>query len=372
MKNLLLLSYFIFLLLITFFSYLFVDPNLLYLRTVYSGFVFDNRFLTSALFAILAFVFFGFYFVFIFLFKKGEILEKDLKIAIAISFAVLFFSYPAMLSFDIFNYFATAKILFFYRENPFVMMPIEFTGDPLLLFMHAANKVALYGPFWIALTGISYSLSFGNFLIALFTFKLLAALFYLATLFIISKISKSILPVFLFGLNPLVLIETLVSGHNDIVMIFLALFSFFLLSKRKLSLSILFFVLSILIKYATLFLLPVFLFVFWKSIREKPVEWEKVFYISSFSMLLLFLLSPLREEIYPWYALWFLPFSFLVPNRKLLLYISIALSFGLLFRYVPFMLSGTHFGISPLIKILVTFVPPCLVFLCSRLFFRLR
>ena len=78
-------------------------------------------------------------------------------------------------------------------------------------------------------------------------------------------------------------------------------------------------------------------------------------------MLVAFFLSPLREEIYPWYAIWFLPFSFLVPNKKLLLYISIAFSFGLMFRYVPFIFSGTHAGITPTVKSIVTFVPSCLI-----------
>ena len=78
-------------------------------------------------------------------------------------------------------------------------------------------------------------------------------------------------------------------------------------------------------------------------------------------MFVAFLLSPLREEIYPWYALWFLPFTSLITKNKTVLYVSLAFSFSLLFRYVPFMFLGTYFGPTPFIKVLVTFAPVILV-----------
>ena len=74
-------------------------------------------------------------------------------------------------------------------------------------------------------------------------------------------------------------------------------------------------------------------------------------------MMVIFVLSFLREEIYPWYGIWFIAFAVLIPNKKLILYVSIALSFSLLLRYIPFMLLGTYFGPTPLIKTLVAFAP---------------
>ena len=78
-------------------------------------------------------------------------------------------------------------------------------------------------------------------------------------------------------------------------------------------------------------------------------------------MLAAFLLSPVREEIYPWYAIWFLPFVSIVSQKRTLLQVSLALSFGLLLRYIPFMLLGTHFGVTPFFKTSVTFIPVFLV-----------
>jgi hypothetical protein len=292
---------------------------------------------------------------------KKKINLRDIVILLGITAAILLISYPAMLSYDIFNYIATSKVLFFYHENPYIVMPIEFISDPLLGFTHAANKLALYGPIWILLTGIPYAFGFGNFIITLFTFKVFIMIFYFLTVFLIWKISKNIMSVILFSLNPLVVIETLVSSHNDIVMMFLVIFSFFLLMRKKISLGILFFVLSIFIKYATVFLIPIFIYIVWKLIGNKIIDWARVYFFSSLLMLVAFLLSPIREEIYPWYAIWFLIFVFLMPKKKILLGISIAFAFGLMFRYVPFMLLGFHTDPTPIIKTSVTFIPTSLV-----------
>jgi hypothetical protein len=361
MKKLLMLSYGISLLLFTIFSYTFIDPNLSYLRDIYTGFSFSNR-LASAIFYIsFISIFFAFYGIFIWCGVKKKLNMKDIYILLGITIGILIFSYPAMLSYDVFNYVATAKTLFHYHENPYIVMPIEFLGDPLLSFTHAANKIALYGPFWILLTGIPYSLGIGNFIVTLFSLKLFIAIFYLATIFLIWKMSKNVLSVLLFAFNPLIVVETLMSGHNDIVMLFLALFSYLLLAKRRVFFAVIFLVLSILIKYSTLLLIPIFLYACWTRLKKREIDWKNIYYFSALFMLVGFLLSPIREEIYPWYAIWFISFAFLALDRKILLYTSIAFSLSLLLRYVPFMLTGTYASQTPAMKEIFTFIPPALV-----------
>lgn len=368
MKKIVFLLYFLFLISLTVFSYFFIDPNLFYLRRFYTGLAFERKISISILYLIFIFLFFFFYFFFWRLFKKKKMDPSILKKIIGLTVIVLFFSYPAMLSYDIFNYLTTAKVLFFYRENPYIVMPIEFRGDELLLFTRAANKTALYGPSWLLLTGFPYLLSFGNVLLALLNFKILIFLFYFGTAFLIFKLSKNWFSVFLFALNPLVIIETLVSLHNDIVMIFLALLSFLFLMKKKIWPALIFLILSILIKYAALFLIPVFIYGVFKIFKKQPLPWEKIFYFSAILMLLAFLLSPIREEIYSWYALWFFAFVSLIPSRKNLLSISLALLLGLLLRYIPYLFSGTYSGLTPFFKEIFTFSPPffVLVFLLFK------
>ncbi len=353
--------YFFFLILFTGFSYLFVDPGFIHLHRFYTGFATSHRTLVTNFYIFLVVVFFLFYMTFLREIEKKRLTKNNILILIAGSVFILIFSYPAILSFDIFNYIATAKVTFFYHENPYIVMPIEFLGDSMLLFTHAANKIALYGPVWTSVSVIPYFLGAGIYLLTIITFKVFVIFFYLGTVLILWKLSKNLLAVSFFSLNPLVLIETVVSGHNDIAMMFFVLLSFFLFKKRHYLLVGLFFLLSILIKYATLFLLPIFLYLAWRRYRRREINWENVFLTCSFIMFIVFLSSFLREEIYPWYAIWFLSFASFIHKRKLLFYTFLSFSFSLLLGYIPFMFLGTYFGPTPIIKTIVVFTMPLFV-----------
>lgn len=360
--------YFLFFVLISifmvFFSFFFVDFNLKYLDFIYTGFSTNYRLIISIIFTFLISLFFLFYFLLLKNLNNKKIEIRKLKKQIILIGSILLFSYPAIVSYDIFNYTTTAKVLYGYLENPYIVMPIEFVNEQFLSYTHAANKTALYGPFWLALTGIPYFLSSFNFLLMIFSFKLMVGLFYFLTVFLIFKITKDNLSTAFFALNPLVLFETFVSGHNDIVMMFFAILSFYLISRKKIVFSGISFFLSVLIKFATFFLIPVYAYVFWLKLKQKEVNLEKIYLVASLLMFLVFLLSPVREEIYPWYFIWVLAFISLTKNIRFFIFSGI-FSLFLMFRYIPFMLLGTHFGITPYLKIGITFGP---LFLLMGLF----
>lgn len=341
--------------LLTTLSYLFIDANLNYLNSIYTGFSLNQRPITSLLFFIVISTLFFFYFMLCRQIYKNKVKTSTIKKVILGVSLILIFSYPAMVSYDIFNYTTTAKVLFGYMENPYIVMPIEFTNDEFLSYTHAANKTALYAPFWLILTAVPYVLASWNFIFMLFSFKLLIAVFYFLILFMIGKITKDNISVAFFALNPLVLFETFVGGHNDVVMMFFALLSIYLLRKR-IALSAVSFFLSVMVKFATLFLIPVYIYLFWLKFRGKTIIWGKVYLLGALLMFLIFLLSPLREEIYPWYFIWVLTFISLTKNIKYFILTGI-FSFFLMLRYVPFMYLGNHFGITPYLKIGITFGP---------------
>lgn len=352
-----LLLYFGLLLCVSFFSYTFIDPNLFYFKNLYTGIFIQHRIIVTSFYIFFLFLFFLFYFFFLWKVYRNKVQPYEFFWVIAIAVGILFFSYPAMLSYDIFNYITTAKVAFFYHENPYVVMPIDFIGEPFLSFTHAANKLALYAPFWILLTGIPYLFSFGNFIFLLFGFKLLISSFYIATIVLLWKMTKNYFPVAVFALNPLVIIETLVSSHNDIVMMFFALLSFYVLKQKKMALGLVAISMSIFIKYATVVLLPIFFYVAWKIVRKQNINWDTTFSVCAGVMFFMFLLSPIREEIYPWYAIWFIGFIPLLPTKKFVLIASIILSFSLSLRYVPYMLLGTYLFPTPILKNVISFVP---------------
>ncbi len=340
------------------FTYLFVDANFPYLHNLYSGFATDQRSITTLIYTIFIILFFSVYLYFL---KQGK--DLDVRKFVLMIILLLLFSYPAILSYDIFNYIATSKVLFSYHENPYIVMPIEFLDDPVLMFTRAANKVALYGPLWILLSGIPYLFSFGNYLVSIFAFKIFLAIFYGGAVFLIQKITKNYLSILLFAANPLVIIETFVSGHNDIVMMSFALLAFYLLKKKKLFLAFFFLLMSVLIKYATLFLIPVFIYAAFHTIKNRKLNWDRIYFYCFLSMLFVFLLSIFREEIYPWYAIWPLTLLVLIPQKNRLIYLYVGLTFGLMLSYIPYMYFGTYSDPTPLIKILLTLLPPACAFL---------
>ena len=345
----------------TFFSYLFVDANFIYFPSILKGFNWQNQTMVTFVYLFLISSFFGFY---IFLLRKIDSISNLKEIIKFIpAFLIPIFAYPAMLSYDIFNYIATSKVLFYYHENPYLVMPIEFLRDPILLFTHAANKLGIYGIFWTIISGIPYFFSFGNYLISIFMFKLFAALFYLGLIFLIWKLTRNKLSVILFAANPLVIIETFISGHNDIVMMFFALLAVYLLKNKRIFLAVLCLFLSILIKYATIFLVPIFLLTIIQYIKNKKIDWNKFYLFSFFSMFVIFILSFLREEIYPWYAIWPLTFLVLTTEKRKLINIYIGFSYGLMLSYAPYMYFGTYFGTTPFAKILLMLFPPVGIFL---------
>ncbi len=335
------------------FSYLFVDTNVIYLKSIFSDFAYTNRLLTTVIFFLFVSAFFCCY-ILILNYSNTVKFDGIKKYLILPLFGI--FAYPAALSFDIFNYIATAKVAFHYFENPYIVMPVEFIGDPMLLFTRAANKIALYGPVWIFLTSIPFYLSFGNYLLSIVLFKILVSSFFFGVVFLIWKITKSMYSVLYFATSPLVLIETFINGHNDVVMIFFALLSLHLLKSKKTGFALLFLLASILIKYATLFLIPVYVYYFWKKNSKKDVNWNTIYFYSFLLMFFVFILSPIREELYTWYAIWIIPFVSLVQNKTIRLYVII-FTFGLLLRYIPYMLLGTYLMPTPVIRNFLTFIP---------------
>jgi len=140
-------------------------------------------------------------------------------------------------------------------------------------------------------------------------------------------------------------------------MMFFLLLSVLLLMKKRVGWGIFILFLSIGIKYATAIALLPCSDVLIHHYKKWKISSRRVFAILTISMLSIFFLSSLREEIYPWYFIWvLLPSTFLLGNN-LLTWINITFSFSLLLRYIPFMLLGTYFGPTPFIKFVLMTIP---------------
>lgn len=332
--------YFISVLALGFLSYGFVDPHL---WTKFGYFAYNFRPEFSIAFFILLVLLFSLYVYF---------LKHNPKIwLIPVSAIILVFSYPA-LTYDLFNYIATAKVLYSHHENPYLVMPMEIPNEPNLAFTRAANKVALYGPVWIAITAIPHYLGGGNIWATLLLYKAMNTFVYLLFGSVIWRMTKNMKNVIFFMLNPLVLIEVIMNAHNDIFMMILALGALIVWQQKKYMYACALFVASWFIKEATIVLLPLF---FIKNITlENAMVWSYVLLSGVF-----FVAAPLREELYPWYAVWLVATAALLPlkSHRFIFWFTIVLSFALELRNLPYMWMGYYEGPGPTLRLLFTIVP---------------
>lgn len=301
---------------------------------------FFQRPLATLLFSLISVLLFVLYFIFLRAGVKDHIKIKEVSFLIILTAIILTLSFNAF-SYDLFNYIFDAKIITHYHLNPYMHTALDFPGDPMLLFMHWTHRLYPYGPTWLLETVPLSFLGFGFFLSTLFLFKALATAGFLGTVYFISKILKKISPanekfgILFFALNPLVIIEGLVSGHNDISMMFFAMWAFYCLINKKYTASFLLLILSSGVKFATILLLPIFIYVFWK---KGNVNWEKIFLYSIILMIFAVVIASVRTTFQPWYMLYVLSLVALVGKRYVLP--TIIISMLGVFYYVPFLYLG--------------------------------
>lgn len=276
---------------------------------------------------------------------KNKLDRRVVWKAIIVMTVVLAFSYNAF-SYDLFNYIFDARILTHYHLSPYLFTALDFPTDKMLGFMHWTHRTYPYGPAWLVLTVPLSFIGFGYFIPTLVLFKFLMAGFFLLALFYLEKIllkvapSDALLGLIFFAFNPLVIIESLVSAHNDIVMMSIALMSiYFLVSKRYLFAFVLL-LLSIGIKFATGLLLPLFIIIVFFERKKVALNWGQIFPIFILTMIIGLLAASGRTTFQPWYLLYLLPFAALTPRKFFILIPAFILSLAALLNYVPFLFSG--------------------------------
>ncbi|MFH2062199.1 MAG: hypothetical protein ABIJ43_04395 [Candidatus Beckwithbacteria bacterium] len=279
---------------------------------------------------------------------KGSVLKGRtlLKWAIPISITGIL-AYP-MFSYDLFNYLFNAKMVLIFKANPHLRTAMEFS-DPMLRFMRNIHTPAPYAYGWTAISlipGLAWFLN--KFTLSFWAMKTFVAIFWLGELAVLKTLIQKVFPKepfrwWLFALSPLVLIETLIIGHNDVVMMLPALLSFLFLLKSKKILdkffiyAIFFLTVSASIKYATIILLPFYLLIYLQgsSLKVKKTDLPTLF---SWALLAIMFIRP--GQLHSWYLIW--AFSFVVLSKsRLTISIITALTIGALLRYAPYIYYGS-------------------------------
>lgn len=305
-----------------------------------------NRPVSTLLYCSIVILLFAIYCLTLWLVHHKQITTKKLWTIIIFIAVILTPSYNAF-SYDLFNYIFDARIVSNYNLNPYEYKPLDFTNDPMLSFMRSTHRVYPYGPVWLGITVPLTFVANEIFILSLIFFKSLSALAFLGTAIFIGKIAQVLklknvnLAIVLFALNPLVLIESLVSSHNEIVMMFFAISSLYLLFINKKIFSGLFFLISIGIKYATAIFIPIYLLKLFAGKIDNKKLLDYTFVLSVMAVIATSLASGQNKgaEFQPWYLLLTAPFVSLI-ERNIVKFLFFGVCLFALFSYIPFLYEG--------------------------------
>lgn len=304
-----------------------------------------NRPLSANLFVLTISILFVFYIFFLRLASTTKLRKKLAWTLIGMTAIMLTFSYNAF-SYDIFNYIFDAKIITHYGDNSYVQKALDYPEDPMLSFMHWTHREYPYGPLWLALTVPLSFLGFQFFLPTYLLFKIFIAASFIGSVYLIGKILQKIAPerevigLVFYGLNPLVFIESVVSVHIDSVMMFFALWAiYYVVLHKRLSVYGLLLV-SIGIKFVTVFLLPVVLLIERLKSQKMRFSWDLLFIFCVLLMIGGVVTQATRGTFQPWYLLDVLALAALVSQRYFILIPGVVISFASVLNYVPFLFYG--------------------------------
>jgi len=172
---------------------------------------------------------------------------------------------PAMLSSDTYAYAYYGRLLSHYGVDAQAPAPAATLHDAFLSNGYYQFVPSVYGPLWTVISGGLTLAGHGHVGLTILMFRALEAAAALGCGGLIWVILKRLAPeqaalgALLFLWNPLVIIESALSGHNDTCMMFLALLAVWLHLRGSKTGAVLALMLSALVKVITLPLVPLYM-----------------------------------------------------------------------------------------------------------------
>jgi len=145
-------------------------------------------------------------------------------IGLAVAYHVVVLFLPLLFSRDVYSYAYYGRIAAVYHANPYVATPSDFPSDPFALYVGPrwVGTPAVYGPLFTLLSsGVARMFESVTALIA--AFRVIAIVASLTTMAIVHHLVRRVRPereafaVAIIGLNPVVVFQSVASGHNDLL-----------------------------------------------------------------------------------------------------------------------------------------------------------
>ncbi len=178
-----------------------------------------------------------------------------------------------LFSSDLFSYILNGRILVVHHANPYVDVPARFPQDPYVSLVDWPEVPNHYGPLWTFVSAAVSSLGGEDVSLTLLLFRLVPALATLGTAALIWRLlrrwrpEQAALGTALWAWNPLIILESAGSGHNDSILALLLTVAVWALVYRRQILGVLAIAAAVLVKYSAVVLAPLYLIVLLRRAR---------------------------------------------------------------------------------------------------------
>jgi hypothetical protein len=124
---------------------------------------------------------------------------------------------PPVESRDVWAYAMYGRILGVHHLSPYATLPAHFAGDPFLGQMDTQwhHTASVYGPLFTSISGLGGVISGSSLVLARLWYQLLAAASVVGILVLLDRRKVGVAALACIGLNPLIVISVVNSGHND-------------------------------------------------------------------------------------------------------------------------------------------------------------
>ena len=207
--------------------------------------------------------------------EPTEVISIQKKMMFAGALALVFlFVYPVF-SIDLPCYIMQGRVMSIHNANPYLVAPDNFPNDPFVQGIFWTHRVAFYGPAWILISAAATFVAGNGVLTNLVLMKLPIMAGYLLLVWQIYLLGGKICPgkkaqaASFIAFNPFIITQYLVDGHQDVLMLGLAVWAINRVLDRKYMQGYFLLAVSILIKYMSAMIAPFLAFIVYNQLENK-------------------------------------------------------------------------------------------------------
>ncbi len=201
---------------------------------------------------------------------------------------------PVLLSWDVYFYALYGRVLSVYGVSPYGVAPVFAATDPFANFIGDKYLPSWYGPLWTLICAGITRVTGEHTGWTILVFRSLGLSLAIGIAILIRKILLRIEPrqatrgVLLFLWNPLLVLETGLSAHNDVFMLFFVVLAVWLHLQGWKTAAVLALILSAFVKFLTAMLVPLYLLLVLRELPAWRERWKFLLLSSSAAALISF------------------------------------------------------------------------------------